>query len=361
MRIAYRPLFEVRFRHAYYASGEIREDFSVVPSPATRRVMTETALLFKPAPDGFGIYAETVPDTDPPKLLRSLVAEGRPLAFLLHTLNARLVNISALPAFRPGQQLFYFNNLRFDQTGGRLHLGDSVADARVGEAITLVSGDVLTYPFSPALESAKLTIKDIFGETIDQRLVRTPEPGTPISEYRFELSKVAGMGAGRYAISDDHGGSKQIYYDRALSQQRPFAVIEIFDSTTLRTPDQSEQVPTEYRFVDGDELTGLAPYHIQIEGRATTWRYNVIKKYTSNNVTLAGLTITGDLDFSKVVETDRAVFTSDASITLSESVRSLSLMQGEEKVRDLPNPGLKTPLQQGANAGSFVSDLFVNV
>ena len=129
----------------------------------------------------------------------------------------------------------------------------------------------------------------------------------------------------------------------------------------MRTPDQSEQVPTEYRFVDGDELTGLAPYHIQIEGRATTWRYNVIKKYTSNNVTLAGLTITGDLDFSKVVETDRAVFTSDASIALSESARSLSLMQGVEKVRDLPNPGLKTPLQQGANAGSFVYDLFVNV
>ena len=68
-------------------------------------------------------------------------------------------------------------------------------------------------------------------------------------------------------------------------------------------------------------------------------------------MTLAGLTITGDLDFSKVVETDRAVFTSDASIALSESARSLSLMQGGKKVRDLPNPGLKTPLQQGANAG----------
>jgi hypothetical protein len=358
MKTAYRSLVRVKLRHGFYASGESVIDFRVEPNAETAQRLSDFALVPRRTPDGVALYAEIEPDGNPPRLRRPLGRKPLRLQLLLLTQSPYLGNISSLPEHRPGRSLFYFNNLRDDRTSGRLHLGDSVAGQRVGTAISLIASDTHSYRFPTEVEAAVLTLKDIFGNPMATIPARFPEP---VSEHRVELGDIEGLVPGRYLLSDDHGGSESFFYDPALGSRRPLAVIEIFSTTEALTPDQTNRVPAAYRFLDGEELTSVGDYVLQLEPRSTTWRYNVIKKYTSNTVTLAGLTITGPVGFTKSLESDRAVFTSSADVALSETERALVLMHSGTKICALPNPSAATSLQEGTSAGALVSEMYVYV
>lgn len=347
MRIVYQALFRVRLRHLFYPSGSSDGDFVAEPAPETARALAGHGLVFRPLADGWAVYAEVEPGSSPPRLLRPLGEDGLRLAFALRPAHAHVWSISELPGYRPGRDVFCFDNLRDDQEGGRLHLGDAVAGARVGAAVPLVSGESLTYGFTPAVDAATLTIDDRFGDTAATAAFSSPEP---TSEYRLDLA-AARLAPGRYTVSDDHGGSLAFYYDPELSR-RPFGVVEIF----------SDPVPAAYRFLDGDELTGAGDYTLQLAARATSWRFNVIKKYAAGGFAPADLTIAGPVTFDKAVEPDRAVFTSAAAVALSAGrQQALVLMENSNEIRDLPNPGAATPLAAGAAPGSFVSEMYVYV
>lgn len=360
MRTVFHPLFEVRLRHSFYLSGSSISDFVVEPSPATRRALKGGGLVFRRLADGWAVYGEIEPDSSPRRLLRPLGTAGLRLTFLLLPANPHLWNISDLEGYRPGSAVFYFNNLFDDAQLGRLHLGDSVADARVGTPLPLIAGNDLTHPFGAPVQAAAVTVTDLFGRTVATSSFSLPDPAAETSEHRLDLA-AAGLAAGRYTATDDHGGSRAFYYDPEIFAGRPFGVVEIFSRTDGLTADESERVPAAYRFLDGDEVTGNGAYALQLESRSTRWRFNVIKKYTTNGFQLADLGVTGAVPFDKAVEADRAIFTSTDSVPLRDSRQPLALEENNDKVRDLPNPGATTPLAAGAAPGSYVSEMYVYI
>ncbi len=353
MRIAFKPLFRIRLRHSFYATGHSVRDFAVEPGAATRRTLSDHGLVFRRLADGCAVYGEVEPGSDPLRLLRPLGDDALRLTFLLQPANPYLLNISELPEHRPGRSVFYFNNLRDDQEGGDLHLGDSVADARVGDAIRLVTGETCTYRFASPVHDAVLVLFDLFDNTVFATSFSLPDPAATTSEYRLDLRQAGHLVPGRYTLRDDRGGGESFYYDPEIFANRPFGAIEIFSRT---------DVAPAYRFLSGDQLLGVRDYVLRIESRATRWRYHVVKKYSANGFPLDALAISGEIAFHKIVDAERAIFTSTVPVPLSERRQALAL-QGEDgsPVRNLPNPAADTPLQADAAPGSFISEMYVYV
>ena len=374
MRIAFKRLFRVRVRHGWYPDGDLRGDFEVVATPSTAALLAELGLRMRAHHDGLTVFGEVKPGSDPPELKRPLGAVSLRLAFELQARNTPLVNITELPAFKPARTIFCFDNLRADVVAGRLHLGDRVANVRIGAAVTLVTSGVFTYSLGTPAVAATITIRDRFGATVATVEARSTTAAETQSEYRLDLGAIPNVVPGRYDITDDRGGVSKIYYDPGLAASRPLGVIEIYSRTDGLTPDAIDRVPALYRFVTADTvtgvdtLTGLDPYYIQLEAVATTWRYLVTKKYKNNPIALANLLVSGPVAFTGTVTGDRAVFTSDATVRLSAASRGLQLRklpgqpgQPGDEVRDLPDPDLTTPLGKVRALPNFVSDMFVYV
>jgi hypothetical protein len=341
-------------------------DVEVVPTPSTGELFERLGLRTRAHPDGLTVFAEVEPDSAPPVLRRSLGAVSWRFAFELRARNTALLTITDLPAFRPAQTIFCFDNLRKDvdavSAGGRTHLGDRVADARIGPPVTLVTSDVYTYTLGAPAVAATITIRDRFGAAVATLDARSPDPAAPLSDYRLDFTAVPKVVPGRYQITDDQGGASKIYYDAGLAASRPIGVIEIYARTDGLTPDATDRVPASYRFITADTLTDLDPYYIQLEAVATTWRYRVTKKYANSLIALPTLSISGPVVFGPVsVSGDSAVLTSTAAVSLSAVPRGLKLLTPAKEVRDLPEPDLTTPLGAAAPLLNFVSDMFVYV
>ncbi len=333
----------------------------VEPSSATQDKLREYGLIFREAEDGFSIYAEIVPESTPLELLKPIGEDALRFSFLLKSRNSYLSNITALPKYRPGSELFYFNNLRDDQADGRLHLGDSAPGVRVGNGVELV-GDTYAYQFSSPVNSASLKIEDIFGNQLHNLTFKYNDSGDTTSEHKIDLQNIDKLVPGCYVISDanDGSGARRFYYDPALFGNSPMGVIEIFSSTHKLTSSGIDWVPNDYRFLVDNELQDIAAYTIQLEARTTTWRYSVIKKYEASGINISNL---DDItNFNKALKSDRAVYTSTAEVQLSEHPQKIMLSRnGGTKIRNLPAPYLTTHLQAGASDGSFISDMYVYV
>jgi len=359
MKTAYTTLFSVKLRHSFYMGGRSTEDFVIRPTPWSRRKLRQYGLVFRPQEDGFTVYTEIEPDSEPPVVHKPIGQDTLRFAFLLDAVNPYVESISEVPRRRQGS-LFYFNNLRNDKKDGRLHLSDSVAGARVGNAIRLASGASFTYSFAAPVNRATIEIKDLFGSHVHRTSFSFPNPGEATSEHRLDLGEVRNFVPGRYVLTDDHGGTQTIYYDPELSHSRPFGLVEIFSKTDTLTTDGSDQVPVDYRFLVGQEVKPVPPYHLQLEALRTTWRYQVMKTYQSNGIDLSKVTIFG-IPFDEVRESEKATFTSRDPVPLAESPPTLELRHSDKKIRTLPGPGLSTPLQEGAAQGSYLSEMYVYV
>jgi len=360
MKLSYRSLISVRFRHSYYREGVSQADFSVRPTQATERLLQQRGLLFKPQAGGFSVVAEVIPDSDPPRLRRAVDSENLCLRFLLVAQHSYLFSISQIDQYRMGRELFCFDNLRNDQGDGRLYLGDSLEDERLGVPVPLQTSGVLDYRFAAPVASAQLTLFDRFDNALDTRSVQAP-PGESVDEYRYDLSGIDGLDTGRYRIADDHGGEHLFYLDSEQFGGNLFGVIELFNRTDRLTSDASNQVPTDYRFLDGDELTGPEAYTLQFERRSTRWRYFINKKYDNNAIVLAQLSVTGPVVFDRTDESNRVIFTAQDPIPLGEAQQAITMAHDGTAIRSLPNPSLSSPLEGSAEEGIQFSDIHVYV
>ena len=342
MRLVFKPLFHVRLRHGFYLSGASVGDFRAEPSAATCRRLAEHGLVVRYLDDGWAVYAEVEPDSDPLRLLRPLGDVPLHFTFLLHAAHAHLWTITDLPAHRPGREVFVVDNLRDDA----LHLGDSVAAARLGPPLRLVRSTAWSHTLGAAAATATVTIRDRFASVV---FTATYSFDENVSDVRVDLGSGT-LPAGRYTVEDDQGGSEQIYFDPEIFGGLPFTVVEIFS--------QGEHVPSANRFLDGDLITARE-YTFQLEPRSTTWRYHVIRKYSETEPDLDDLQITGPVTFTSNVEADRKVFDSTTVVALGEDRRDLVLELDSSSLRDLPNPTTATPLE-GA-PGSWVSVMYVYV
>jgi hypothetical protein len=128
------------------------------------------------------------------------------------------------------------------------------------------------------------------------------------------------------------------------------------------TPEIRDLVPAAYKFLSGDTLTGADTYTVQIERRETTWQYIVNKKYKSNSITLEGLKISGDVAFNKSLPDGKAIFKSTDAVPLQETPKKITLQHNDKKICDLPNPTLKTPLnEKEPGSNRFESHIFIYV
>jgi hypothetical protein len=372
MRIAWFQLFRVRLRHGFYADGESKHDFACLPAPSTAELLRWHALRLHRFADGFGVFAEVDPSSlpnggDGQLRLRALQGdEVLRMQFQLVLLNPWLINFTELPAFRPGAEVFYFDNLRSDSASGRLHLGDSVAGARIGAPIGLVTGPEYTHRLPAPARSGRLELRDMFGKLVHVAtfdFAGAPEP-TPV--HRLDLSAIDAAVPGRYRVSDDQGGARDIYYAPETFKARPFAVLEVF-STTKGIADGNDKVPVSYRVFQGDRIRGASDFNVQWQPRQTLWRYSVTKKYVvpAPGIGVDSLQIGDGTEFDAVVGgTEKVTFTAKAPRALSQQPADLVLNHnGNKRIRKLPSPRPETPLKkESVGAGQRdVSELFIYI
>ncbi len=363
MRTVYGRLFRIQIRHDWYPDGITRDDVAVAPTASTATLLDDLGLRTRTYRDGVVVFGEVEPGGPPQTLKRSVGVSSLRFAFELRVSNRALLNITDLPAYVPARTVFCFDNLREDVAGGRKILGDSIAGARVGAAVTLVSKPSYVFTLGATSVTSTITVRDRFGAAVATVTAQSPDASTAIATYAIDLTAL-GLVPGRYAVADDHGGSAQIYYDPGIAASHPWGIVEIFNRTEALTPDGTNRVPATYRFVNGDVLTALDPYCLQLEPLATTWRYVVTKKYANTEIKLGQLEILGPITFTSAVSTDTALFTSTAAVRLSSLSRGLTLHQTPPQPQDvlaLPDPGLGTPLSVAPPASGFVSDMFVYV
>ncbi len=361
MKLCYQPLFQVQLRHTFYRQGESVSDFQVCPTSDTKAFLEERGLRFRFEPGRFSVYAEIIPDSDPAMLMRSIGSENVTMRFMLKPLHPYLFNISQFDDYFMGREVFCFDNLRNDQADGRRYLGDTIAGSRLGEPVSLQTAEILDYQFSLPVASAQLTLFNRFDKQIDTVLVTAPQGVSTIDRYRYDLSKVSAMTPGRYRLVDNHGGETTFFYDPNQFGENVFGMIELFNRTDQLTPDVSNRVPNDYRYLIGDELVPQQQFSLQIERRATRWRYTVIKKYDNNPISLAQLSITGPVVFSGVNGSQQVVFTANDPLPLAESQQDILLLHDGSEIRSLPNPSPSSPVDGTTAEGIKYSDMYVYV
>ncbi len=366
MKIVYRTLLNFNFHHGYYSDPEDSRGFCIHPTPRCSRILENHHIIFRRTPGGFSLFCRIEPDTKPPKMMRGFDDVPPKLEFWIEAVQPPLVGISKLPEYKPAKECFYFDNLSDQRTTpvgeSPLYLGDSTSDKILGDPLTRISCDMLTYEFKPAVTSAILTLKNLFNTEIKAIPIRSKDP---ISNYRLNLNQLFSLKPGRYTLSDNHGGIKPFYYAPELSEKAVFGLLDIHITTVDHTPDNSEKVPGTYQFLTpSGTLSGLDPYAIRLDSRSTTWRYVVIKKYKTNGIPLSGLTVLhqdGAVNFDKTADTGQIIFTADDSLPVKENEKPVELHRSGNKIRELPAPSLNTPLQQHPDVTGLSSDIYVYV
>lgn len=361
MHAAFTRLFTVRLRHGFYADGRMHGDLVARATSVTATELAALGLGMRTLSDGFTVYAET-DGAVPPRQLRPLGAMPLQLTFVLEIANSHLLDMTALPAFRLGRQVLCFDNLRDDVSDSRAHLGDSTAASRIGAPVQLVTAPVVTYRFNTPVNAATLTIRNVFGAVVHTTSFALSDAATRTDTWRIALDDVDALPPGRYTIEDDVGGRMALRYAPELGAVSALAIVDIYTSTVDLTAGP-ERVPASYRFLTADGIVTAREYHVQFESRATTWRYNVVRKYAADDATLAELEIAGGVAFSRALETGRAVFASNVPVALSEQPPAppLELRDSMRKLLDLPYPDAATPLKPDAAPGDFASELFIYV
>ncbi len=367
MKTIYTTLFSVQVQHGYYASERPGGDVEIVPTPDTARMLRDRAFRCRPIDSGVAVYAE-VTSTDPqPDLRRPVGSDGVRFAFVVRARSPHLGGVTDLPTYRPGRQVFCFDNLRSDVDGGDLLLGDSLDDSRVGPAVGLETRPTLLYEIDPPTQSTVVRCTDRFGAERFAVAVDSPDPVEPLDEAR--IAEWDDLPPGRYTVSDDDsGGSVELYKGSGIERGAPLGIVEIFDRTDGMAEDGVDRVPTAYRFLAGDQVTPVA-YTVRLEARATTWKYVVVNKFQPEELDVADLEIESDpasSTFTRQIDGDRAIFTADAPRELRQEPTTLRLRgrYGTGPVQDLldlPSPDASSPLEAGATETELVSAMYVYV
>jgi len=363
MKSIYKKLLQLKISHSYYKNGKSNNDFVIKPSRLCKQMLDDYGFIFRNQNDGFNIYVEVVPDSDPLTLFKSIGMTSFKLCFYMITTNNNLHTMSDLPNIRLGKEIFYFNNLHdFSNEDDELIMGDSVAEQEIANPIVNINNQVYTYKFTAPVATATLDIKNIFGDSIYSKKIYADSDGGVVNEVRINLLDINKLVPGRYTISDDHGGVVEFYYDPAMVSESVFGVMEVFSDTINFTSDSSNRVPEIYQFISAEKLLGIDSYLISMESRATKWRYIVEKKYLTNGINLQDLKITGPEEFTEVEESGVTFFISNESILLHENPLPLKLVGSDDKgISNLPSPSQKTQLKFNSDSNQYESHMYIYI
>ncbi|HWB25748.1 MAG TPA: hypothetical protein VG738_09725 [Chitinophagaceae bacterium] len=297
-------LFTVELLHKYFASG-MCNDFIVTPSAATQQVLNGNKIIAKQYDNK--LYAGLPADaTNKP-----IDAPGADLqlSFFMRLNSPLFFNYSNLPFKWPAGKIYYFTNRNDNAANGRNFLsqfvaydsaktylpGDIATDgagmvfqaikSSAGVAPSLVNSSfwaeidtnqyvseldalqwmptVSTYAFNSPQTSVSI---DVWGYNIILRdysnniLSRKIGFAKPCSGFTLDLSILL---PGKYKLTVN-GVDKWIYINDELSAGDVFAVIDIFNDSTL---------PAASRLLTGTGTLASPAYSINFLNRYTIWKY----------------------------------------------------------------------------------------
>lgn len=350
MKLRYEQIIEVFLFHQYNENG-IYDGFTIHPTDHTQILLNKLGWLFRPLPGGFYIYARVKPNASPSELFQTHSLSSLKLTFYLSLHLPAFLNYSELPEIELGHELFYFTNLRDEQVNGNKLLGDHISNTRLGNGIELITNDTIIHEFNTPVNSATLTLTDIFGVNypFDGQKFSLPIHTDKISEYPINLRKISPYHYGRYNLSDNHGGEQLFYYDPTLFGKRVFAVIELFSDTLDFTIPPTDQVPTDYQFISSNQITGKGKYAVLFPSRNAKWKFVIRKKPgVPNGINMNNLRLGGDIPFpsSPVISDGKAVFQSVNTVLSRDVPYNVLLSHSGTSLFKLPNPAQSLQLQK---------------
>lgn len=364
MKLVYEILFEVEIEHGYYENN-LSPDFSISPTPECAQMLSNFKLIFRETKFGFKVFAPVEPETNPIKLIYPFDEKSLKFSFHMQLHNFYFDAITKLPAFIPSKQLFYFSNIREDIDNQNLYLSDHVNGQRIGNPLKNINSYQLNYKLQAPQNSASFQLKDMFDNKFELPVsgFDFSEPGDKTNLFQINLSEVKILQAGRFIISDNHGGSLPLYFNPQLYGQNVFGIIEIFNNTTNLVEPPANQIPETYRFTENGTITKKGKYKIGFSPSQVKWMYVCRKNQVNseNGISVDKLTVAGPVTFSKVGGDDleeRKILSQD-KINSNQTRPIVSLNFDGQKIRDLPTPEMGSVLKKENNEVFFEMYIYV--
>jgi len=345
IKIKYKALFSIDFRHTFYSSGNC-PDIALLPSQSCATLIKSLGLHFLPGDFGGKLYAKV----DSNDIINNPLAEGTKFTFLLKLKNNLFENITDINAIKPASSHYYFNNLVPNLSATEPLLVANQTSKIVSEAdlLPFVSN---TFSFAHSSNLANQTGKLEFtdsGESLDQLL----DNSNNAYNFSFDLNKSNG-GRTRFLID---GVLKTSFYSISPNEiSDVFGVVEIFYKSNLNSA---------YQFQNNNNSISTKSYKIPFTNRSTKWRYIITRQFNSSITTVKVAKTNGSpIDFTLLGSSPpgKFIFTSNNVLPLKqESITGIKLTDGSNKViiANLPNPPLNLIRTEGSDT---FSDILITI
>ncbi|MEM7371306.1 MAG: hypothetical protein AAF587_22010 [Bacteroidota bacterium] len=324
-------LFRVRCLHAYY-EDKVCKDFSITPSPECEIELRNDRLTFKQLAGGFIVFyhaSQSVP------ILKSPAFRPTKLTFLIHNSNHEFLNFSDLPYPDPGS-IFYFSNLHNNISGKeKLKLLHPKEFAQGDDATILQSAPkTFEYEFDKEIKFTEIQITDSLGEKVE--LPELPEGLANYAQKRHVIN-LTEYPEGRYTLTvKGKKGTSFDFYSGGPAFEDCQGVIEIF---------MTDEVVKAFQIADNKDVYPQE-YHVQINSRATFWRYNLISNSDAEFSSHSIESRDNKVKFSKPEKTTLLNGTPATSLTSQERLplRQFAEHKFELKVKK-NNRWIRTPVR----------------
>lgn len=303
--IKYGILFTVELMHKYFADGNC-DDFTVTPSHRTQKVLGGNNILAKQYDNILYVGLPSMLNVNKPA---DALPQNMQLTFFMQLNTPLFFNYTNMPFKWPAGKLYYFTNRVNNKANGKKFLsqvigynnakayapGDVAADAAGLVFQSIKSGTGVTPAVANADNWAAIDNNQYVNEqdalqwmpSISTYAFTTPQnavtvdvwgynTGTkdysasvlsfkkgflsPANSFTLDLSILQ---PGKYKLRVN-GAESWIYINDELSGKQVFAVVDIFNDSS---------VDTDYQFVSGSGEFASPVYTIYFLNRYTIWKY----------------------------------------------------------------------------------------
>jgi hypothetical protein len=312
----YGILFTLELLHKFYTDQSCN-DFVIKPSTQTAQILNGHKIVVKQYENQ--LYAGLQIDSTGKPF--SVIENGMQLTFFLQLNNPLFFNYTNLPFSFPSGKIYYFTNRNDNAANGKNFLSNKIAQyssaatylpgflavngagtvfeairsSNAGSPFDLSHADhwmpldknmymsesdalqwlpaVSIYNFSAPQSAANITVSGFNPATNDYTnivLNKTIPFANPSSSFQLDLSA---LNAGKYKLTIN-GADTFIYLNDELNATSTFAVIDIFNETTL---------PASNKMLDNSNNLLSPLYTVYFLNRATIWKY-VLASGTNGSV-----------------------------------------------------------------------------
>ncbi len=392
--VKYDILFRFTVRHDFYESG-LSEDFQFIPTPSTENMLQQYGLLFRSNPTGFTVFTKIDPDQVTPTVLTAIPADQKHFSFLMILKNPYFFNFTRFtdhPSELPpamGREVLYASNVFAPAPGGdERPLGDHVV-LPAFQYPALVRSRIYNLPYPSATNSSSPVLQDILTNTYTPLAEIDLPVGQQVQELQLDFGEVQSMTAGRYRLTASSPDiDLSFFYEPDLNgQEGVMGIIDIYNDTTDLDSGNVDQVPAEYKYLTGNQLTRnsdelIADYSLSFEAGRYRLVYVIHIKTDLTDTTnipevLNGLLPTnlrvqypnppsGTVTFQvPVVDGNIVRIVSDQTdIPWSETPEQFVLVRTDPAIttiKSLPSPSIFHPVKRESGTNNLIQEIHVHI